>query len=404
MAAEATGVGMTTVRKIRKESFSGEGRNEENLDPLPASSSEKVKTNRIVPDDFDCGVIRRKIREFYVMRKQLPTVGKIHKELASDIGFHGSITSLRKILKNLGYRWKKCGSNRKVLMEKPDVSRLRCEYVRKVKQYRDSGYDLVYLDETWIDTSHTAKYCWQSVEERGVAAPFNKGQRLIVVHAGGQNGFVPGAELVFKANCATGDYHHEMNGPNFEKWLKEKLLPSLRVKCVIIMDNASYHSVQSEKTPSSSTRKADIQEWLRNRDIPFGEKLTRPELLNIVKIYKPKEKVYRIDSLIKERGHEVLRLPPYHCEFNPIELIWANLKKKVGQRNLTFKLTDVQTLTHSALADIGITDWENAVSHVLAIEENYRQTELLVDDQIDQFVIPLSDESATDTASEFDSD
>ncbi|CAG9120289.1 unnamed protein product [Plutella xylostella] len=34
------------------------------------------------------------------------------------------------------------------------------------------------------------------------------------------------------------------------------------------------------------------------------------------------EKNYKIDEILKENGHIVLRLPPYHPELNPIELVW----------------------------------------------------------------------------------
>ena len=30
--------------------------------------------------------------------------------------------------------------------------------------------------------------------------------------------------------------------------------------------------------------------------------------------------------MFKEAGHEVIRLPPYHSELNPIELVWAFMK------------------------------------------------------------------------------
>ena len=33
-----------------------------------------------------------------------------------------------------------------------------------------------------------------------------------------------------------------------------------------------------------------------------------------------------IDEIARACGHEVLRLPPYHCTLNPIELVWAQLK------------------------------------------------------------------------------
>ena len=32
---------------------------------------------------------------------------------------------------------------------------------------------------------------------------------------------------------------------------------------------------------------------------------------------------YAVDEMAKASGHEVVRLPPYHCELNPIELAWS---------------------------------------------------------------------------------
>jgi len=67
---------------------------------------------------------------------------------------------------------------------------------------------------------------------------------MIVLHAGGDRGFVPGADLLFKAKSASGDYHDEMNHINFVKWLQEKLIPGLPANSVVVMDNAAYHNVQ----------------------------------------------------------------------------------------------------------------------------------------------------------------
>ena len=63
-----------------------------------------------------------------------------------------------------------------------------------------------------------------------------------------------------------------MNGELFENWMINNLLPNLNAPCVIIMDNASYHSVQSDKCPTSATRKAEIQKWLRDHGFPYREK------------------------------------------------------------------------------------------------------------------------------------
>lgn len=76
-----------------------------------------------------------------------------------------------------------------------------------------------------------------------------------------------------------------MNEGNFLKWFEEQLLPSLEEPSLIIMDNASYHSTLVEKAPTASTRKAEMQQWLREHNIPFNEKLLKPQLLDLINRY-----------------------------------------------------------------------------------------------------------------------
>jgi transposase len=38
------------------------------------------------------------------------------------------------------------------------------------------------------------------------------------------------------------------------------------------------------------------------------------------------QKYYLIDDLVHTNGHHILRLPPYNCQYNPIELAWGFLK------------------------------------------------------------------------------
>ena len=175
------------------------------------------------------------------------------------LDFHGGKSLLRKTVRQLGFRWKKSKSDRKVLVEKQSVVDQGLKYYARKKKLEQEGYNFVFIDESWIDTAYTAKFCWQSVTTDGVTAPVSIGQRLIVVHGGSKEGFVPGALLIYKAPSATGGYHSEMNGANLLKWMKEKLLLNLKTKSAIVMDNASYYSVQTDKCPTSTTRKADIQ-------------------------------------------------------------------------------------------------------------------------------------------------
>ena len=82
---------------------------------------------------------------------------------------------------------------------------------------------------------------------------------------------------------------------------------------------------RAKKKTTSSSRKADIQQWLRDHNVQFENDMLRPQLLALAKAHKPPPK-YVIDNLTKERGHEILRLPHYHPDLNPIELIWSHAK------------------------------------------------------------------------------
>lgn len=57
-----------------------------------------------------------------------------------------------------------------------------------------------------------------------------------------------------KKKQVTGDYHDEMNSKSFRDWL-QCVLPELKDKTVIVMDNAPYHSVKVEKSPTPNLKK-----------------------------------------------------------------------------------------------------------------------------------------------------
>ena len=52
--------------------------------------------------------------------------------------------------------------------------------------------------------------------------------------------------------------------------------------------------------------------------------------------------------MLNLHGHEVIRTPVRHCELNPIELIWAQVKGFVAKGNNTFRLKDAKELTYAA--------------------------------------------------------
>ncbi|XP_077485139.1 uncharacterized protein LOC144095228 [Amblyomma americanum] len=222
---------------------------------------------------------------------------------------------------------------------------------------------IIYLNETWVNAGHTKEYVWQdkTVKSRdaflkglttGLAALSGKGARLILVHAGSSTtGFVQDAADFFRAKTGNhADYHSEIDGNYFEKWFTDKNLPNIAANSIVVMDNAPCHSVALEKAPTMSTRKADIQLWLTKKGVPWSQDMVRADPLELFQKVNTPSIVYHINTLAATHGHEVLILPPYHCEFNPIELVWSQVKGYIASRNKCFTLAKVEKLLPEALA------------------------------------------------------
>ena len=119
-------------------------------------------------------------------------------------------------------------------------------------------------------------------------------------------------------------------------------------------------------------------------------------LLGIVYGIKYKYDKYRIDELASVAGHTVLRLPPYHCELNPIELVWAQVKHHVAVRNTNFKSAYMQQLIEEGFNSVSIENWRNYVSHVKTVESDMWKADEWQDD-IDPVIIPIGEDSSIES-------
>jgi transposase len=102
------------------------------------------------------------------------------------------------------------------------------------------------------------------------------------------------------------------------------------------------------------------------------------------------------------RAKTVLRLPPYHCELNPIELIWAQIKNEVASKNITFKLRDVKPLFQEAVEHVTDENWKKCIEHSKKIENEMRRIGENFG-TVPELIISLQD-SSSDTSTESDSD
>ena len=104
--------------------------------------------------------------------------------------------------------------------EKPQIISDSCYFLRKIREYRTAGFQIVYLDETWVNQNHKPEFGWFLKDESVLPqVPAGKGQTFVILHAGCRTqGLLPGCNLVFKAYSSEGDYHKEMNSKVFLEW------------------------------------------------------------------------------------------------------------------------------------------------------------------------------------------
>ncbi|XP_075741101.1 uncharacterized protein LOC142789132 [Rhipicephalus microplus] len=168
----------------------------------------------------------------------------------------------------------------------------------------------------------------------GLKQPSVKSQRLIVTHIGSEDGFIDAFWDVFRGQ-KTGDYHEEINGNHFNSWLND-VLEKLPAVSVILM--AHYHSQQEVKLLTTAWKKEEIREWLTSKNVSYSKMMIKKQLLELKASVKSRFLSYTIDNTAVKAGHILLRLPPYHCEFIPIKLVWAKVKNGATADNRDFRL------------------------------------------------------------------
>ena len=138
-----TGVSKRTLTRFRAASI------------LEERAKRKERADKIVVDDFDRCVIRRTIHNMLILKTNMPSVNWILKQIKSpdSIWFKGGREILRRILKEMGFVWRKSTDNRKFLMERSDIVAQRINFLRQMKKYREEGREIVYTDESYVNAA-----------------------------------------------------------------------------------------------------------------------------------------------------------------------------------------------------------------------------------------------------------
>ncbi|XP_063231433.1 uncharacterized protein LOC134535938 isoform X3 [Bacillus rossius redtenbacheri] len=239
-------------------------------------------------DDFTVNAIRNAIYRMYAEGLNV-TVDTILKEIRErQIDYYGGRSSLHKLLKKMGFSWTTV-DGRKALIENENIVLQRIDFLRKYKEEKERGANFIFVHETWIFQRGKAliylKIC--SVVQYKVFH-FHFIYFSGTVSKSWQDKSLQSAKRrTVGDGQKTADYHGEMNGETFLMWF-EDMLVHLEEPSVIIMDNASYHSTQVEKTPTTNWTKAALIAWLEKNGIKHENNLLKVELLRIAKQNKPR--------------------------------------------------------------------------------------------------------------------
>ncbi|KAF0745879.1 DDE 3 domain-containing protein [Aphis craccivora] len=218
-------------------------------------------------------------------------------------------------------------------------------------------YQLINIQLPPEVSEHEINLCNDSDNSEGFKEPTGKGGRLIICHARLESfGFVKNSKLVFRCTSSVSeDYHFQMNLEIFKEWFIQ-MLSNLEEPCVVVMDNASYHSVQINNYPKK----------LRER----------------IKLIIPHEKKYELDEIALSMDHEV--------------------KGKVAEQNTSFKMSYVEQLVHNALDSITTDDWRTCVLHCNKLQGDDFIKEGLRDEILETIIMTINHDDSSESEDEDD--
>ncbi|HEU4329122.1 MAG TPA: IS630 family transposase [Roseiflexaceae bacterium] len=191
------------------------------------------------------------------------TIAELRSRLAAE-AIHVSPAAISRFLTAAGLTKKK--THHAAEQERPDIAAARA--VWRARQADLSPERLVFIDETWA-TTHMAR-------RHGRA---RRGQRLVAAVPHGHwktTTFL--AALRHDRLTAPCVFDGAINGERFCAWVEQALAPTLAQGDLVIMDNLGAHKVQG------------------------------------------------VREAIEARGAQLLYLPPYSPDLNPIEQVFAKLK------------------------------------------------------------------------------
>jgi transposase len=359
------------------------------------------------------------------------TATTIAAELRETQNVEVSCRTVRRWLRVLGYRWR---HKRYVGGMKPQAKNTRIrqfilEYAAALSEEEAGTAVIVYMDESYIHTHLANKKGWFHPSDRDVIGD-DDGKRLIILHAMTERGLlaVPDtiasnwlsepaltAELVFEEVLEDGqddsDYHNTMTGAKFTAWVRNRLLPTFvemypGKKMYLVLDNAAYHKPRDESWISASQAMNKHELVHQLLDLGVTQLTTIGERPCIVPAHRFEAKIGEggpskddliaattkwidehpdynrtvIEQLFDDAGHTLIYTPPFCPEVQPIELLWAKVKRYVADRSTHNRsITEARQQTEDGFEQVTKVFCNSIIKHCHDWIDSFIQTEAAED-------------------------
>jgi hypothetical protein len=301
------------------------------------------------------------------------------------------------------------------------------EYSRLKREEELGHLVLVWMDESYIHAGYCSRWSWFHASSDIVpnrVKGSDKGKRLIIIHAMSRTGMLekadvdpsdelgekfPSAAIVTSKlsaadECEPADYHDTMDGEKFLQWMRNRLFPAFhakfgrRKKMALILDNAKYHHARGEDwiSPSKMTalecgvylRKIGVPEvvaedgrrWPAAKFTAGGRNggptgaLLKSVLSSYIKSH-PAINTTLVEQEMTRHGHSLLYTPPYESWIQPIELVWAQVKRRVAmQSSNARKWQQTADQTKAALSEMTSEACLDIIQHTEKLMDEWLKT------------------------------
>ena len=262
---------------------------------------------------------------------------------------------------------------------------------------RDQTRERVYLDESFVHKNHSFSKGWFiSDGSKEIFKPTGLGPRIAMIAAITQGSWLGTRPQNIKTSLSVArennlhyykaikywqvqkDSENEgnVNYEVFRDYFEEFVIPFLPPRSIIILDNARYHRQYPPDTfiPATSSNKSELIEYLQSQgEKTASQEMTKSQLLELSKSYFKATAKNEIEQIAEAYGHNVLYLPPYHPELNPIEFTWGYVKRKVADASAYDMHTLSTEILPSAFASVTPEILNKFFQHIKNNEQSYRE-------------------------------